>query len=119
MALQHVTIEVRREDLDACVEFFKLLGFELFTPPESLQDVATWVVRDGTHVHFLHMEEPTVPPLAHAAFVVDDWEATVAAIREAGHEVHEADRAWGAGRAFVRMPTGHLVEVMEFAPPGG
>jgi catechol 2,3-dioxygenase-like lactoylglutathione lyase family enzyme len=119
MALQHVTIEVKPADLEACIEFFELLGYRRFDPPESLRDVATWVVRDGTHVHFLHMDEPTVPPLAHAAFTVDDWEATVAAIRDAGHEVHEADRAWGAGRAFARMPTGHLVEVMEFPPPGG
>jgi catechol 2,3-dioxygenase-like lactoylglutathione lyase family enzyme len=117
MALQHVTIEVRKEDVPDCIEFFTLLGYSHFEPPESLRDIATWMVRDGTHVHFLHMDEPTVPPLAHAAFVVEDWEGTVAAIRAAGHEVHDAERAWGAGRAFARMPTGHLVEVMEYAPP--
>jgi glyoxylase I family protein len=115
--LQHVTIEVRRADVDACVAFWELLGFERLSAPSGLVDIATWVGRDGRHVHFLYTESPVVPPLAHAAVVVDDYDAALAAIRDAGHEVREQAQYWDGRRAFAHMPTGHVVEIMETAPP--
>ena len=115
--LQHVTIEVRLADVDACVEFMGLLGFTRSESPEGLRGVATWVSRQGTQMHLLHVDDPVVPPLAHAAVVVDDYDAALALMREHGHEVRETNQYWDGRRAFARMPTGHLVELMETAPP--
>jgi catechol 2,3-dioxygenase-like lactoylglutathione lyase family enzyme len=115
--LQHVTIEVKRSDVDACVAFMELLGFTRSESPEDLAGVATWVSRQGTQMHLLHVEEPIVPPLAHAAVVVDDYDDALALMREHGHEVREATKYWDGRRAFARMPTGHLVELMETPPP--
>ena len=58
-----------------------------------------------------------MPPQGHAAVVVDDFDATVAALVEAGLTPKERTRHWGAARAFVRSPAGHTVELMAEAPP--
>ena len=114
--LQHATLEVRRDDVDACVAFFELLGFNRLEPPPGVAEIATWVGREGTHIHFLYTEAPVVPPLAHAAVVVEDYDAALAVMRETGHGLREQPEYWGTRRAFVRMPTGHVVELMETAP---
>ena len=114
--LQHVALEVRRDSVPRCVEFWRLVGFELVEPPASLADRATWVQRDGTQIHLLYSDDPTVPPGGHAAVVVADYPGTLARLREAGFEPDPRREHWGAPRAFVREPAGHRVELMA-APP--
>jgi len=115
--LQHVTVEVRHDDVDACVAFWELLGFQRLAGPGGVGEIATWMGKGGTHVHLLYSEAPVVPPLAHAAIVPDDYDAAVARLRDAGHEISEQPKYWGTRRGFTRMPTGHVVELMETAPP--
>jgi len=117
MTLQHVSLETRPEAVDAEVAFWALLGFEEVRPPEGLIGIARWVARDGTHVHLLFADEPVVMPSGHVAVVVADYDAAVARLREAGHEVRPTREHWGAGRAFARTPAGHRVEVMAAPPP--
>jgi hypothetical protein len=57
-----------------------------------------------------------VPPAGHVAVVAPGYEATITALRAAGHEVADRARHWGAPRAFATAPGGHRVEVMA-APP--
>ena len=116
MTLQHTAIETRPADAGALVEFFALLGFEEVEPPESLRGATRWVQHGATQVHLLLADDPVVPPSGHVAVVAPDYDATVAALRAAGHEV--ADRAphWGAARAFATAPGGHRVESMAAAP---
>ena len=116
MTLRHVTIEVRDADVGACVDFYGLLGFRRVEPPASLADTATWVERDGMQVHLLRADEPVVPPQAHHAVVVDDYEATIDALRAAGFEPDARREHWGSPRAFVRNPAGHRVELMAWPP---
>src|SRR5256885_16783599 len=104
--LQHVTLEVRRDDVPVCEAFWELLGFRRLTPPAGVTEIAAWMGRNGTHVHFLYTEAPVVPPLAHAAVVVDDYDAALAGIRDAGHDLREQAEDWGTRRAFARVPTG-------------
>jgi catechol 2,3-dioxygenase-like lactoylglutathione lyase family enzyme len=115
--LQHVSIETRPADVDACARFYELLGFRRVDPPPSLADRATWVERDGTQVHLMLADDPVVPPSGHHAVVVEDYEATLAALREAGFEPEPRDEHWGAPRSFVRDPAGHRVELMAAPPP--
>jgi diaminohydroxyphosphoribosylaminopyrimidine deaminase/5-amino-6-(5-phosphoribosylamino)uracil reductase len=89
--LQHVSIETRREDADVCVRFYELVGFERVEPPPSLAGRAAWVERAGTQVHLLFADDPVVPPSGHHAVVAEDYEATLARIRDAGVEVELAD----------------------------
>lgn len=115
--LQHVSIEVRREDVAACVRFYSLVGFEEVDPPESLRDRATWVERDGTQVHLMLVDDPVVPPTGHHAILVDDYEATLTALRAAGFDPDPRAEHWGCPRSFVQNPAGHRVELMACAPP--
>jgi catechol 2,3-dioxygenase-like lactoylglutathione lyase family enzyme len=114
--LHHVGIETRPADISRAVELFELLGFEQVEPPSSLAQY-TWLERDGTQVHLMPEEEPTVPPRAHLAVVVPDFEATLAGLGEAGFEVERRREHWGAPRAIVIAPGGHRVELMA-SPPG-
>jgi hypothetical protein len=115
--LQHVSIEIPPGEVDAAVEFWRLLGFETMDSPEALGGYVTWLERGGTHIHLIHTDAATAPVLGHAAVVVDDFEGTMARIAEAGHEVEETRQLWGARRAFAVGPGGHRVELMEFPPP--
>jgi catechol 2,3-dioxygenase-like lactoylglutathione lyase family enzyme len=114
--LQHVTLEVAADDAGEATAFWELLGFAEIETPEVLGGYVTWLERGGTHIHLLHTVEPTVPPLGHAAVVVEDFEATFAALEKAGHQPERHRELWGAPRAVARMPGGHLVELMASPP---
>jgi catechol 2,3-dioxygenase-like lactoylglutathione lyase family enzyme len=113
--LHHVGIEVAPAEIEATAGFFELLGFQQVEPPETLREF-TWLERDRTQVHLMPEEEPTVPSPGHLAVVVDDFEATVARVREAGFEVEPRREHWGVPRALAIAPGGHRVELMA-APP--
>jgi catechol 2,3-dioxygenase-like lactoylglutathione lyase family enzyme len=117
--LQHVTIEVAADQVDECVAFYALLGFDRVEPPASLAGRATWVERDGTQVHLMPVEAPVVPPRGHHAVLVRDYDGTFAALREAGFDPEPRKEHWGAARSFVRNPAGHRVEVMAGSPARG
>jgi catechol 2,3-dioxygenase-like lactoylglutathione lyase family enzyme len=113
--LHHVGIEVAPAEIERTVELWQLLGFELVEPPASLSEF-TWLEREGTQVHLMPTDAPTVPPRGHTAVVVADFERVVAALSERGFEVERRREHWGAPRARVVAPGGHLIELMA-APP--
>jgi catechol 2,3-dioxygenase-like lactoylglutathione lyase family enzyme len=114
--LQHVGIEIAPTDVDRAVEFFALLGFARVEPPPALADGFTWVEREGTQIHLMHEEHPTVPERGHLAVVVPDLEAALVRLREHGYQTRSGRAHWGAARAHAVAPGGHAVELMA-APP--
>jgi hypothetical protein len=114
--LHHVGIEVAPADVDATVGFFELLGFERVEPPPTLQEYA-WVEQDGTQVHLMPTEHPTVPSPGHLAIVVAGFGETIGRLRERGFAVEPRREHWGAPRALAIAPGGHRVELMAAAPP--
>jgi catechol 2,3-dioxygenase-like lactoylglutathione lyase family enzyme len=116
--IQHVAVETREADVEACVAFYELLGFERAEAPASLRDRAAWVQRGTQQVHLMFADEPVVPPRGHMAVVEADYESVVERLRDAGFEVDERAQHWGSPRCFVNDPAGHRVEVMAFAPGG-
>lgn len=114
--IQHVAIEVRERDAEACASFWALLGFERVEPPASLAARAVWVQSGATQVHLLFAESPLISAAGHVAVVVGDYEATLAALRAAGFDPVPRTRHWGSPRAFAQCPAGHRVELMAFAP---
>jgi catechol 2,3-dioxygenase-like lactoylglutathione lyase family enzyme len=112
----HVALEIRREDADACLHFWWLLGFEQVAPPPSLAERATWVQSGATQIHLLYAEQPVVAPEGHVAVIAADYDATLRALSVAGFAVQPRTEHWGSPRCFVRSPAGHRVEVMAYAP---
>jgi hypothetical protein len=117
MTVHHVALEAREDDADALVAFFALLGFDEVEPPETLRGRTRWVQRAATQVHVLFKDDPVAPPSGHVAVVAPEYDATLAALRDAGHDVVDRAQHWGSPRAFASAPGGHRVEVMAF-PPG-
>jgi len=113
--LHHIGIEVTAADIERSVELWQLLGFELVEPPVSLSEF-TWLEREGTQVHLMPTDSPTVPPRGHTAIVVADFDRTFAALAERGFEVERHREHWGVPRAVVIAPAGHRVELMAAAP---
>ena len=116
--IQHVTLEVRREDARAEASFWELLGFEPVEPPAAMAGRSLWVEHEGFQVHLAYEPEPLIPERGHVALVAADFAATVAALRAAGHPVDPRSEHWGAARVYARTPAGHTVEVMAAPPPG-
>jgi catechol 2,3-dioxygenase-like lactoylglutathione lyase family enzyme len=116
--IQHVSFEVMPDQLDACIEFYELLGFTRVTTPEKLADFVTWLERDGDQFHLLQLPVTSHMNAGHAAVpLADDYEATQTRLRDAGHQVDDHEEYWGSPRSFVRDPAGNLLELMKFAPP--
>jgi catechol 2,3-dioxygenase-like lactoylglutathione lyase family enzyme len=113
--LHHVGIEVAPADVEAAAGFFELLGFARVEPPQTLREY-TWLEREGTQVHLMPEEEPTVPSPGHLAVVVPDLEAAMERLRGAGFEVEAKREHWSEPRALATAPGGHRVELMA-APP--
>lgn len=116
--LHHVGIEVRPAENARTIELFELLGFEQVEPPQTLREF-TWLERDGTQIHLMPSESPTVPPRGHTAVAVADFDRAFAALQEHGFEVERRREHWGAPRALTFTPDGHRVELMARPPSAG
>ena len=118
--LQHVSLEVPQDEVERTIEFWGLLGFERAEAPEPIAPYVTWLQRDGTQIHLIHTDTPTVPLLGHAAVVADDFAATVQALRDCRLRGRGRPASSGApSRAFAIAPGGHRVELMGSPPPAG
>jgi catechol 2,3-dioxygenase-like lactoylglutathione lyase family enzyme len=117
VGLHHVALEVSPDRIDDCVGFWALLGFDQVAVPASLAGRVLWLSKAGTSVHLLTADEPVVPATGHAAVVIDSYEQTLERLRAAGFEPEPRAEHWGAARAYLRDPVGHVVEVMAAPPP--
>ena len=115
--LQHVSIEVHPDDVEANVEGWRLLGFEPVEAPGPISKYVTWLERESTQIHIIHSEQPVIPQLGHSAVVVEDYDATFEALEKAGLAPEHHDKLWGEARGFVVISGGHRVELMAAPPP--
>ncbi len=110
--VQHVALDV--DDLAAALDFYvERLGLTVATTrPEAFGDNGAWLETAVGQIH-LTVADPFVATTSnqHVAFEVDDIEAAIASLRDAGIEVSD----WfdlGAGRqSFLRDPAGNLLEL--------
>lgn len=115
--IQHTAREIQPADAPACLDFYALLGFAEVPVPPTLIGRALWLQSGETQLHLLLAADARAGR-GHIAVVLEDYEATLRALRAAGHEVDPRSEHWGSPRAYVHDPAGHLVEVMAFAPGG-
>lgn len=117
VGIQHVSLETRPGDVPACRDFYGLLGFRDTPPPAALSARAVWLRRGDDHVHLMLVDDAVVPPRAHFAVVIDDYEGSLDRLASAGHVAEPRAEHWGASRSYVRDPAGHLIELMSAPPP--
>jgi hypothetical protein len=115
--LQHAGIEIAPAEVERAVLLFELLGFARVEPPPALADGFTWVERQGTQIHLMHEERPSVPPRGHVALHVPDFEAALERLRANGFEPVPHREHWGVPRSVVTLEGGQRVELMAAPPP--
>jgi len=113
--LHHVTQQVHPSQLEACIAFYELLGFERTRAPEGIAGRTVWLQRGSGQIHLIPAADAE-PRSGHVGVVAEDYEPTLRALRSAGHEVQPRREHWGSPRAYVRDPAGNLIEVMAFSP---
>ncbi len=109
--LQHASVQVPEELLDACGDFSERVIVMQRIP--ILAGRARFRFGDGDHVH-LPGGPGTAASTAHLAVQADDVDATTGRCPTFG-AVPRRDRIWGTPRWFMRDPAGDLVEL--FAAP--
>jgi catechol 2,3-dioxygenase-like lactoylglutathione lyase family enzyme len=115
--LHHTSFPVR--DLDRSVEFYRdTLGLEPIARPD-LGVPGAWFRAGACEVHLIARFEgvdlggppPVLNPMGcHTAFAIEDYEETVAKLKERGLEILEAGRE--IGQLWVRDPDGHIIELI-------
>jgi catechol 2,3-dioxygenase-like lactoylglutathione lyase family enzyme len=113
--IQHVARTAPASELQSCVAFYRLLGFDPVPVPRSLEGRAVWLTLGAIQLHLLAGEHPG-PDQGHVAILAGDYAATLARLRAAGHVVEARREHWGSPRCYVADPAGNLVELMERAP---
>ena len=63
------------------MRFWELLGFERVEPPHGARASSPGSNAEGTQIHLMPTEAPTVPSQGHVAVVAPDFEAAVAGSR--------------------------------------
>jgi catechol 2,3-dioxygenase-like lactoylglutathione lyase family enzyme len=114
--IHHISLEVRPDLVASEIRFWEILGYARVDPPEEIGDASVWLGYGEEQIHLLPVTNPALPDTGHVALVADDLERTVVALGEAGFTVRSGKPYWGAVRAKVATPSGHLVELMESAP---
>ena len=113
--IHHVTREIPPSKLAECVSFYAMLGFSRVPEPPGIATRAVWLAQGESQIHLMPIADAQ-PQRGHIGVVVDDYTATLEGLRRAGYEPDPRREHWGAPRAYVHDPAGHLVELMAFAP---
>jgi hypothetical protein len=116
--IQHVTLEVRPDDMGAEIAFWALIGFAEVDPPPELRERFRWVQSGTTSIHLAFIEQPIVPVAGHTALVCEQYTQTIARLHAAGYDAPPRTEYWDAPRTIVTSPAGHRVELMAFTPLG-
>ncbi|MCP4434693.1 MAG: lactoylglutathione lyase [Actinomycetia bacterium] len=99
-------------DLAAAIEFYEHLGLAPVDRPGSLGANGIWLGVGDAQLHLV--ERPDLDEVSsgsHVAFEVQDLEGTAAALRDLGIEVGDPFDIGAGLQAFLRDPSGNLVEL--------
>ena len=114
LRVQHISLDV--DDLDAALRFYcDALGLTVAARPAALGDGGAWLdIGDGRQLHLVESASFSPPATSqHLAFGVDDCQATVIELRDAGLEVSDPFDIGAGIQAFLRDPAGNLLEFNE------
>lgn len=117
--LHHVQLAIPTGGEEACRAFWGgVLGLgELVKPPVLAARGGCWFRGGRLEVH-LGVEEPFSPArTVHPGILVDDLDATSAALVAAGHDVERDDAFPGFDRLYTADPFGNRLEFLQLVGP--
>ena len=111
LGIHHVSINV--QDTAAAIEFYtEVLGFTQRDDRPDFRFGGAWLDVASQQVHLIEMPGPEACG-QHYAIGVADLDAAVREIRARGIEISEPKPVGGGRQAFLRDPSGNLVELNE------
>ena len=117
MRIHHVNVVVAPGGTDAVVPFYAdVLGLHHVEKPKAgvAQSGAWFDVNDAMQVH-VSEREGDVHPQSHFGLVVDDFDAVLRRLHDAGAPWEDQADIFGGRRGFTRDPAGNRVEILEAA----
>ena len=114
MALDHVAVTTPVELEAEVVEWYgDCLGLERIEKPEGARPAGAWFSAGGREIH-VSVDEHNPPKHAHFGLVVDDLDALVQRLREAGVHIEQARPITGRRRLYTRDPAGNRIELASY-----
>ena len=114
LRLDHVNITTPEELEEDVVEWYEnCLGLEKISKPGGTREAGAWFKIGEAEVH-VSPDEHNPHKEAHFCLQVNDFQATVERLREAGCHIEQAGEIPGRHRLFTRDPAGNRVELMSF-----
>jgi catechol 2,3-dioxygenase-like lactoylglutathione lyase family enzyme len=115
-SIDHIQIAMPADGEEKARGFYvELLGFtEILKPPELAKRGGAWFQSGGVQLHL--GVEPDFRPArkAHPAFIVDDLEALIAKIKNAGYETDTSQPPLDDyQRVHIFDPFGNRIELMK------
>ena len=114
MRIHHVNVVVPPGGTAAVVSFYvDVLGLRpAAKPTEGVAATGAWFdVDDMTQVH-VSERDGAVHPQSHFALVVDDFDAVLGRLRQAGASWEDQPDIFGGRRGFTRDPAGNRIEIL-------
>lgn len=113
--VHHVSINVR--DVEEAGRFYtEVLGLETLPRPD-FGFPGLWLRSEAQQIHLMQVEKHEAPEGQHFAFRVEDLDQVIEELGTHGVKVSKPFDIPGGGRqAFIRDPSGNLVELNQ--PPG-
>ena len=116
LAIDHIQLAMPTgEEHKARAFYAGMLGFnEIPKPPELAKRGGVWFQSGSIQLHFGVENDFHPARKAHPAFIVDDLDALIANVREAGYETDTTQPPLdGFKRAHFFDPFGNRIEVMQ------
>ena len=112
--LDHVNVTTPAELEEDVLKWYEdVLGLERIKKPEGTREQGGWFRVGNEEVH-ISVDEHNPPQSAHFGLVVDDFQALVSRLREAGCHIEQAREIPGRHRCYTRDPAGNQIEFMAF-----
>jgi catechol 2,3-dioxygenase-like lactoylglutathione lyase family enzyme len=117
MRIHHVNVVVPPGGTGTVVRFYAdVLGLrQVEKPKDGVAQSGAWFdVNDVSQVH-VSEREGDVHPQSHFGLVVDDFDAVLRRLGDAGAPWEDQADIFGGRRGFTRDPAGNRVEILEAA----
>lgn len=114
IAIDHVQLAMPSDGVERARLFYsELLGLrEVPKSPELAQRGGAWFENDLVKVHLGLEPDFRAARKAHPAFIVEEFNALIARLKQHGHEVVIAETFDGRQRVHVADPFGNRIELI-------
>lgn len=116
--LHHVNVVVKPGETEQVADFYaEVLGLSpTAKPSEGTSSGGAWFdIDDRTQLHISERADAVMHDDMHFALVLDDFDAALARLAEAGAEWREQPDLFGGRRGSTRDPVGNRIELLERA----